>query len=321
MSLYVEARSFAEAYSEILRAVIEDPDSSCSPRGSGVRELICPTIRILDPTDRLFESAVRSTPMRYLAGEFLWYFLARNDLEYVSEFSSFWKKIANEREAPGLRLGKLNSSYGWLLFSEDWTDATWNDRPVTQWEWALRSMVRDPDTRQAILHVGRTSHQRDWVRDFPCTLSLQMLLRDGAMHCVAHMRSNDLVKGATFDVPMFTFFQETFLAHYNAVAGATARLGHFTLVANSSHLYDSDLNTVKAMLEGGIASRGSLPLYQPPIEVYESDSGEWSFRHGDHFSVLAALQRGERGIHPITGQLGGIYEMMASALGGGESTK
>lgn len=315
--MFIESRSFAEGYASLLRALVEKPDSVCAPRGQGVREIIAPTLRILDPTDRLYMSAVRSTPMRYLAGEFLWYFQARNDAEYIAEFSSFWKLIRNDRSADGLEQGKVNSSYGHLLFGDGWDDATWEGRPVSQWEWALRSMVRDPDTRQAILHINRPNHQQDWVKDFPCTLSLQMLLRDGKVHCIAHMRSNDVVKGTSFDVPMFGFFQETFVHHLNALSGRDpVGVGHLTLIANSSHLYDRDLNLVKGMLEGGITSMGgSLPLYQPPIEISVED-GEWFLRTNDHFAVLCSVAGGDVIARPAIGDLHGIYKMMQDGIRG-----
>jgi thymidylate synthase len=280
-----------------------------------VREIIAPTLRILDPTDRLYTSPVRSTPMKYLAGEFLWYFQGRNDVGFIAEYSSFWKQITNDRSGKGLEEGKVNSSYGHLLFGSEWDDAMWEGRPVSQWEWALRSMVKDPDTRQAIMHINRPNHQQDWVKDFPCTLSLQMLLRDGKVHCVAHMRSNDLVKGTTFDVPMFGFFQETFVHHLNALSGRDpVGLGHLTLVANSSHLYDRDLNLVKGMLEGGITSLGgSQPLYEPPFEMCIED-GEWFFRTNDHFSAFVRSAAGDRNARPAIGELHGIYRAMLASL-------
>lgn len=270
MSCYIEAEGFSSAYAQLLQKCFNEPDAICRPRGMEVKELIAPTIRVLNPLDRLYTSEARSTPMRYLAGEFVWYFARRNDPEYICRYSAFWNQIKNEKAisleaGDGVPAGSVNSSYGHLLM--DVRDAHWGGHAITQWDWALRSLEKDPDSRQAIMHVNRPGHQEDWVKDFPCTLNLQFLVRDGKLHLVTDMRSNDLIMGLTFDFPMFSFFQETMLYHLRlSEKFKDLELGHLTLKAGSSHIYDRNYGVVEKMLAGGISSMGPVKeLGSPPV--------------------------------------------------------
>jgi thymidylate synthase len=76
-------------------------------------------------------------------------------------------------------------------------------------------------------------------KDIPCTLSLQFIIRDGKLNCVATMRSNDIVKGFTYDV--FTFSMVSYAALLLLRArGIEVALGELILTAGSLHLYQSD---------------------------------------------------------------------------------
>ena len=73
------------------------------------------------------------------------------------------------------------------------------------------------------------------TKDLPCTISLQYLIREGALHCIVYMRSNDLWLGFPYDVFCFTAFQ-TKLAMELGV-----KLGTYTHIAGSLHLYERNL--------------------------------------------------------------------------------
>lgn len=316
MSVYYEGESFAEAYHQLLDTVFNDPNHVCSPRGQEVRELIAPTIRVMNPIDRFYTTEARSTPMRYVLGELLWYFSKSNSLDDIAQYSKFWRNITNEwSEMNGFMVqGQVNSNYGRLL--GDCPDACWmsGDRElsISQWEWALRSMIKDPDTRQAIMHINRPSHQHDWVKDFPCTMSIQMFLRDESLHSVVHMRSNDLIFGLTFDFPLFSMFQETFKANLESLTGRKYKLGHLTLMAGSSHIYERDFETVGAMLEEGIKSAGpACPLDPAPWQAEWTDDGqeEILFYESNDFRKLVEQHYNGEGPFEYDGE---IYRELSS---------
>jgi len=308
MSVYFEGYSFAEVYQQLLYACLINPDAVCKPRGMEIRELISPSIRVLNPLDRFYTSMPRSTPMRYAAGEFLWYFSLRNDPEFIVKYSSFWNQLKNETSAGPLNEGKLNSSYGELTMGPNWKDASWGKEQITQWEWALWSIRRDSDSRQAIIHVNRPAHQVSWIKDFPCTILFQFLLRDNKVHMIVTMRSNDLIKGLTFDFPMFSFFQEQFRADLQSLVGGSLELGHLTLTAGSSHIYSRDFVMVNEMLESGIDSMGPIaPLTPTPfIEL-----PNFQRVHSDEFKALLAFAEFKE---EITLNLSPVYKAFAESL-------
>lgn len=294
MSTFIYGKSFAHAYERLLYTCFHGPDFVSRPRDMEVKELISPAIRVTNPLDRFYKSEARSTPMKYCAGEYLWYFGQRNDPEFISKYSAFWNSLKNSASTDMLEENTVNSSYGMLAMSERWADATWAGMPITQWNWALRSIIRDNDSRQAIVHINRPKHQVDWVKDFPCTMSFQFFLRSGKLYMVANMRSNDLIKGLTFDFPMFTFFQEQFLSDLVSRSSFEGRpvhaeLGSITVIAGSSHIYERDYDLVSSMLKTGISSMDPVaPISAPVVQVdkHEGSSPIWATEFNPQFSAL-----------------------------------
>jgi hypothetical protein len=44
----------------------------------------------------LYDNQRRGSQLRYISAEFLWYFLGRNDVEFIKKYASFWETIQNE---------------------------------------------------------------------------------------------------------------------------------------------------------------------------------------------------------------------------------
>jgi hypothetical protein len=96
-------------------------------------------------------------------------------------------------------------------------------------------LAKDPDTREAIVVIQppRTS-DADGGRVFPCTTSLQFLIRDGALHMQSSMRSNDVWSGLSGDVWAFSQLQRTMAWALGVQVGS---LHHH---ATSLHIYEAD---------------------------------------------------------------------------------
>ena len=187
----IKGKNFADLYSNICFELMNNPEYETSPRGQKIKEISDAILINEDPTSNLFLNDARSVPLKYLTGELLWYFSGRNDLDFISRFSSFWKRIANSD-------GTCNSAYGNLLFSKK--DAT--DK-ISQFQWAYDALVKDKDSRQAIMHFNRPEHQYKKVNDFVCTLIGNFQIRDNKLNFTVDMRSNDIFFGLTFDYPFF----------------------------------------------------------------------------------------------------------------------
>jgi thymidylate synthase len=75
---------------------------------------------------------------------------------------------------------------------------------------AIERLVQDPDSRQAQVVVwDAILDGHHGLHDYPCTTSLQWLIRNNELHMQVHMRSNDFWLGVPYDVFMFTQLQLT----------------------------------------------------------------------------------------------------------------
>lgn len=108
----------------------------------------------------------------------------------------------------------------------------------------VKLLKRDPDSRQAVITLFDSDRDlgRPDVKDVPCTLAVQFLLRDvdesdffrKTLHMWVTMRSNDAWLGLPYDLGQFSVLQF-------AVAQALgASVGTYTHSAGSMHLYERD---------------------------------------------------------------------------------
>lgn len=238
---YIKGKTFAEAYKNLLNEVYHNYEFETSPRGMNIREILNCVLTIENPYSNLFKNEVRDLPLKYLKKELALYLSGRNDLAGFCAASKFWNKIANDD-------GTINSAYGNLIFKMDDTP-----NKFSQWKWALYSLIQDKDTRQAVMHFNRPTHQYLGVKDFPCTLEMIFHIRDNRLNATTVMRSNDVIKGTTFDIPFFMLVQQIMLSALKKVY-PNLQMGTYTHLAHSMHLYQSDFELVRKMLEKDFVS-------------------------------------------------------------------
>lgn len=223
-----------------------------TPRGKKIKELINTQYTFQNPANFIFYNKIRSTPLEYLRGELKWYFTGSNKLEDILPYSSFWKHIANEDKT-------CNSAYGYRLFKD------LNEFNESQWSWAYKSLIKDKDSRQAIMYIGQPKFQYESNKDVPCTSFLQFFIRDNKLHLITTMRSNDLIKGTTFDIPFFMLLlQNMFLLlkeHYKDL-----EIGEYIHNAMQLHIYEQDFQLVDSMLQNEFKSNNLIELSNPIID-------------------------------------------------------
>lgn len=181
--------------------------------GAVCGELINPVVVIKDPTRNIVTSDVRNMPMRYAVGELLWYLSGSNKVSDISKFSAAWRELSDDGET-------VNSAYGYRIFEKFGFD---------QWEHVKALLKKDPNTRQAVIHIKDASNEP--TKDLPCTLTLQFLLRDGRLHLITNMRSNDIWLGFPYDVFSFTCLQIMMAMELGV------NVGEYVHMAGSMHLY------------------------------------------------------------------------------------
>ncbi len=243
-----KGETFADVYETALNDVLTNPQYVTSPRGMEIKEVTGASLVIKDPECCLYENGRRGSQFKYIAAELLWYFSGRNDVGFISKFAKFWESIQNDD-------GTVNSAYGNLIFNE------YNEDEYNQWYWAYDSLVKDKDSRQAILHFNTPKHQFHKNKDFVCTLYGIFHIRDNRLNFTVHMRSNDLILGTPTDIAFFCLLQQQMLRLLKSTY-PDLELGSYTHTVDSLHIYERHFSLVTEMLSESFA-----PLTYPTLDI------------------------------------------------------
>lgn len=120
----------------------------------------------------------------YIQRELEWY---KSQSLYVDDIPgitpAIWKQVASTE-------GKINSNYGWAIYSED---------NGLQYLNVFDELTKNPNSRRAVMIYTRPTMWSDYnhngMSDFMCTNAVQYMIRDGQLVAVVQMRSNDVVFG------------------------------------------------------------------------------------------------------------------------------
>lgn len=120
----------------------------------------------------------------YVQRELKWYkSMSLNVNDIPGGPPEIWKMVASTS-------GRINSNYGWCIYSQS---------NGSQFEHVVDELTRNPDTRRATMIYTRPTMHFDYntagMSDFMCTNTVQYLIRDGQVHSLVYMRSNDAVFG------------------------------------------------------------------------------------------------------------------------------
>jgi thymidylate synthase len=245
--LVFKGKTFAQAYHQSLKSLMLTGVVN-NARGTVSKEYLDACIVVEDPTSCLYRNPIRGSQKKYLAAEFLWYFLGRNDVSFISKHAKFWETIQNPD-------GTANSAYGNLIFSVK------NHVGTSQYQWALTSLIKDQYTRQAVMHFNMPIHQYAENKDFVCTMYANFHIRENRLHMSVFMRSNDAIWGTPTDVAFFCALQMQMLAHLKPTY-PNLELGQYSHTANSYHIYDRHYELVNQMLQHHF-----IPESLPPVKT------------------------------------------------------
>lgn len=182
--------NFSDTFTNIIQD-IENNGQVSQPRDMKVKELTVKNYEI-NSNQPFADFPDRKFNWKYLAGELVWYLNKDRDVDYISNFSNFWKNITNPYT------NEINSNYGSLLFGD-------------QLYWVLQSLRMDKNSRQAIAFLNQPKFQFPSNKDFVCTMYLNFWIRDNKLHMKVQMRSNDIFYGLTFDAPFFAVVHQHML--------------------------------------------------------------------------------------------------------------
>lgn len=216
---------FHEAWLDLVKRVYFN-GKEVKPRGIPCVELLHTQLVVDDLRNNILVHPVRNLNYRFMVAEWLWIQAGREDVATIAKYNSHITKFSDDGYI-------FNGAYG--------------PRLANQWEYVIENLKKDPDSRQAVMVIFTPNPMSS--KDIPCTISLQVLLRDGKLHGIMTMRSNDLWLGLPYD--FFNFSQIT-----NQLAGELGvEPGSMTIQAGSSHLYEANLQDVKLVLDWEVQAK------------------------------------------------------------------
>jgi thymidylate synthase len=237
MSFHVSLDSLESIHSCLMGTLLDDPDCESAPRGKPVRELIAASFTLTNPRNRLVLSPARAVNYGFGVGELCWYVRGDRDLATMRYYNKRMSQFSDDGET-------INSAYGNRIFRPRWEfGSTVSGSGYSQFDNVVDELKADPHSRRAVIHINEPYDLRHAVlngsKDVPCTMSLQLLIRDRRLHMHALMRSNDVVWGMPYDVFSFTSLQEAFLYTLQDEGVPVDDLGCYHHTAGSLHLYDT----------------------------------------------------------------------------------
>ena len=208
---------------------------------AGTKEMLNSGFTLLDITDNI-ATARTGYSLPYMLGELAWYFTGREDVEFISKFSSFCGRISDD--------GVTNrSAYGAIVFNRYGFDH------VAQ---VIDTLKRDPHSRRAVINFNVPNPKRFETKDEICTIALVFELRGGKLDCTGIMRSDDVWLGTPYEVVFFTELQKH-IANELGVA-----YGKYTHFAVSLHAYEKDIDRVREVW----CCKQAAPRLKLDIEVF-----------------------------------------------------
>lgn len=197
-----------------LKGLLEHPHFVASPRGLKINEELAGTYQVRMPA--FLDLVDRKVNVGFMFAEAAWILSGSNRVSEITPFMKAYGKFSDDGVF-------MNGGYG--------------PKVVDQLGWAANQLVLDPATRQAYINIWR--EKPGVSKDIPCTTGMQFLIRHGMLHMVVTMRSNDIIKGFTYDVFTFSMIA-TALSILLEQRGLLVSPGTLTVTAGSLHLYHSD---------------------------------------------------------------------------------
>lgn len=261
---YSNCAKLGKSYMQNLTRIYNEGFVS-APRGKEIRELIGAQIE-----GKIDEYQVMSFPGirdvadpnegvgKYLISELLWYFSGSDRAEFISLFGSMWDRIKNED-------GTLNSNYGRQVF--------YNSTPgckMTRYNWAVYSLRKDKDTRQAIIpYVDNRVYLPENGKDFTCTQLQHFFIRDNTLHSIVYIRSSDSIYGLNYDIPFWSIVCQIMAERLRHEEDNNSQIKKFAEEGcQLEHYPDLKLGNLVIMI-------GSSHLYKPHYELYEKLKAEY----------------------------------------------
>lgn len=205
--------------------------------------------------------------------EFAWYLSADSSREFIIPYISAYNDEESENE-------KILGAYGPKIFGK-------RHKGKSQFDRIFEQLKLRPDTKQAYISISDITDykvQGEVHSSPPCTIGLHFLYRDNALNLTVYMRSNDAYLGLPHDLFCFSMLQEMVSVKLGM------RLGKYTHICTSLHVYDKHLERVNRYLQEGLFEQLPMPvmsefddrILQYIVEAYQNKDGIIELNTDEH---------------------------------------
>ncbi len=222
--MYHSASNLDDLLRWVLKEVSAQTVELQSTRGK-TKEIFGVILELTDPRARLSRTETKQQTLFSCLGELLWYLAGTDDLGFITHYVERYKKDSEDGET-------IRGAYGPRLRRGDFD----------QLHRICQVLRAKPNSRRAVVQLFQAADSDPVHREAPCTCSLQFVLRDGLLHLMVHMRSNDAFMGLPHDVFAFTMLQELIAADLEV------ELGTYKHCVGSMHLYEEHYQKAKEYL-------------------------------------------------------------------------
>jgi thymidylate synthase len=222
-------------------AEIEVSGTKLMSRNGSSTEVIGYTGKLENVQETFLFNTTRKLSPYYACAEFLWYLSMTDDTTFLQKFAPGYERFCEDGIHAFGAYGNRWRTNARISAEEGYADGCQN-----QLEGVISTLKHHPESRQAVMTMWDGTDLVHAIRvdkkDLPCTLTHQFLLRDGYLHLVTNMRSNDVWMGMPYDV----FCNTQLLKLVADVVGATP--GSYTHNVGSMHFYEKNFASIDAIL-------------------------------------------------------------------------
>lgn len=234
--MYISAPTLDDLLLKIYQRLLKSKIHIISSRGATL-EIPGVLLQLTNPRARLSRTEKRGKTLFSCLGELMWYLAKTNKLKFITYYIRRYEEFSDDMRT-------VYGGYGPRLFKFN---------GINQVKNVIGLLKKRPHTRQAVIQLFDAEDLMEEHKDIPCTCTLQFMIRNGKLHMVTHMRSNDAFLGLPHDVFAFTMLQEIIARSVNV------EVGKYKHSVGSLHLYEENLNDAKQYIEEGLQSKIAMP--------------------------------------------------------------
>lgn len=240
MSLHLEGDTIDDLLRETYKHILGTGRPVENTQGDSL-ETVGASLVLHQPRNRISRTETRYIYVTPLA-ELCWYLSGSHGGEMITAYIDKYREYVETD-------GNVFGGYGPRIFGDG------ANRQVRN---AADTLRKKPSSRRVVvLFLDKADMYGERHKDIPCTNTMQFLVRDGSLHSIVSMRSNDAWMGLVHDVFAFTMIQEM------VARDLGVSLGTYTHFVGSLHLYQGNLGSARMFVDEGLQATTS-PMDEMP---------------------------------------------------------